>query len=118
MSRPPRAVERSNQGETPAPRSSDVVPRYRSRGGKTLIEGTAVAYKDERDEMTRSWEDVVTDDMPADLVHHPIKEGWKFLRLVQCRQFSIPYLRYAVLSEDERAQKFDPDKSRETPQRS
>jgi hypothetical protein len=31
------------------------------------------------------------------LVHHPIKEGWKFLRLIRCRQFSIPYLRYAVL---------------------
>jgi hypothetical protein len=36
-------------------------------------------------------------DRSAALVHHPIKEGWKFLRLVQRRQFSIPYLRYAVL---------------------
>jgi hypothetical protein len=42
-------------------------------------------------------DDICTPAPGHPLVHHPIKEGWKFLRLIRCRQFSIPYLRYAVL---------------------
>ena len=33
------------------------------------------------------------------LVHHPIKEGWKFPHTVRGRLLSTSYLRYAVLRE-------------------
>jgi predicted ATPase len=84
---------------------SDGVPLYVEEMTKAILESGVLHESDGHYALTgpltsltipTTLQDSLTARLDR-LVHHPIKEGWKFLRLIRCRQFSIPYLRYAVL---------------------